>query len=170
MGRFLPQMRAVQIFNRADKWWNIHKNTSCHISACSENLQEFIFAEKYFEPKHGVPFKDGKTQFRIKSKRVFPKLKIVWLGFPLYSSMNGWNATSFWFHDEENICSFISWQKHESDGNVELRPCGFKLCNNYRKMRIACKCQANFRRIVAQKLGGRFYPRILKWTLWKKAF
>ena len=75
MGRFLPQMRAVQIFNRADKWWNIHKNTSCHISPCSENLQEFIFAEKYFEPKHGVPFKDGKTQYGLWNapKTAFPK-------------------------------------------------------------------------------------------------
>ena len=58
--------------------------------------------------------KGGKTQFRIKSKRVFPKLKIVWLGFPLYSSMKEWNLTSFWFHDEENICSFILGIKHES--------------------------------------------------------
>ena len=68
-GAFLPQMRAVQLFNRADIWWNIHKNTSCHISACSENLQEFIFAEKYFEPKHGVLFKMGALPLKCPPKQ-----------------------------------------------------------------------------------------------------
>ena len=56
----------------------------------------------------------GKTQFRIKTKGYSTKLKIVWLGFPLYSNIKEWNATSFGFHDEANICSFILGIKHES--------------------------------------------------------
>ena len=35
------------------------------------------------------------TQFRIKSKGHFPKLKIVWSGFPLFTCINDWNLTNF---------------------------------------------------------------------------
>ena len=35
------------------------------------------------------------TQFRIKSKGYFPKLKIVWSGFPLFTCINDWNSTNF---------------------------------------------------------------------------
>ena len=48
-----------------------------------------------------------------KSKGVSTELKIVWMGFPLYSSIKELYATSFWFHDEENIRSLIPSIKHE---------------------------------------------------------
>ena len=35
------------------------------------------------------------TQFRIKSKGYFLKLKIVWWGFPLFTCIKDWNSTNF---------------------------------------------------------------------------
>ena len=107
------------------------------------------------------------------NKGVSSELKIVRMGFLLYSSIKEWYATRFWFHEEKKYLQLHSWHKNMSKSKLKIKVVWLslrrrQLCPN---VYFLYKMSIIFSPICGSKTRWTMYPwTTLKINLRKRAF